>query len=301
VIHISQTNKNMAQPLEFEPVSLSQMDKVEAIRTASKNTLYVHTFVSLFTWQEYEEYEIHISDDAYIVKDGAFGKNAFLFPCGTESGKKKLIDSVLMYDDLIFSSLTDEDKIFLEKEYPDMFVFEECRDEFPYLYDKDAQIELKGKEYKRLRHRINTGRAVAEQWSVIPLCDSNIYRALALNRLWNDTRESNDLADTVAAEKALTNFSKLSMWGLIFQADGKDIAYAAGCFITPEIFDICFCKVLDKQCDCFIKWALYKALPEEIKTVDSEDDLGLAGLRRHKLLRQPKELTRVWKGSLKHE
>jgi hypothetical protein len=135
----------------------------------------------------------------------------------------------------------------------------------------------------------------------MPLCDGNIDRALSINRLWAEGRDSDGLADTSAAEKALRNFSELDMWGLIFRADDRDIAYVAGCFITPEIFDVCFCKVLDKSCDCYIKWALYCTLPEETVTVDSEDDLGLEGLRKHKLLRQPKEITRVWKGSLKNE
>lgn len=288
-----------ACPLVFEPVSLSRMEKVESVRRAYSNTLYVHAFVSLFAWEEYEQYTIHIEDDAYIVKDGAFGENAFLFPCGSDEGKKRLIDAVLIYDNLIFSSLRDEDKLFLETEYPGRFEFEECRDEFPYLYDKNEQIELAGRKYKNLRHQINIGRSVAKQWTVEPLCDGNIDRALEINNLWLENRNSDDLADTAAAQKALHNFSKLDMWGLIFQADGRDIAYVAGCFITPEIFDVCFCKVLDRRCDCYIKWALYCALPEETKTVDSEDDLGLEGLRTHKLLRQPKEITRVWKGSLK--
>jgi hypothetical protein len=289
----------VASPLSFEPVSLSQMKKVEEIRKAFGNTLYVYDFVSLFTWQEYEEYEICLRDDAFIVKDGAFGENAFLFPCGNYKAKKELIDAVLCYDNLVFSSLTDEDKLFLEKEYPDRFVFEECRDEFPYLYDKQSQIELKGKTYKYLRHQINTGRSVAKEWEAEPIDDSNIERALIINQLWQERRKSEDLADTIAAEKALRNFSLLEMWGRIFKADGEDIAYVAGTFITPEIFDICFCKVLDNRCDCFIKWALYNELPATTETVDSEDDLGLEGLRRHKLLRRPKELTRVWKGSVK--
>ena len=292
------TNTSSVQPLEFKPIELSQMKQVEKIRISSGNTLYVHCFVSLFAWQEYEQYEIHLEDDAYVVKDGAFGENAYLFPCGSDEGRKRVIDCLIGSKNLVFSSLTDDDKSFLESEYPDRFVFEECRDEFPYLYDKENQILLNGKEYKRLRHRINIGRSVANQWSVIPLTDENIDRALNINRKWNEMRKTGDLADTEASEKALSNFSDLSMWGLIFQADGEDTAYAAGCFITPEIFDICFCKVLDKRCDCYIKWALYKTLPEQTKTVDSEDDLGLEGLRRHKLLRQPKELVRVWKGSL---
>ena len=83
---------------------------------------------------------------------------------------------------------------------------------------------------------------------------------------------------------------------MLFRADGEDVAYVAGVFVTPQIFDISFCKVLDKECDCFIKWALYCALPADVKTVDSEEDMGLEGLRTHKLLRRPKELVRIWKG-----
>lgn len=289
----------MAEPLSFEPISLSQMKKVEAIRRSSGNTLYVYTFVSLFAWQEYEQYEICICDDAFIVKDGLMDENAFLFPCGSDEGKKRLIDAVLCYDNPVFSSLTDKDKLFLEKEYPERFFFEECRDEFSYLYDKQEQIALRGKEYKSLRHQISIGRAAAKEWSTVPLTNKNIQRALSLNQLWLKNRETDDLADTVAAETALKHFDELEMWGLIFKGDGKDIAYVAGSFITPEIFDNCFCKVLDSRCDCYIKWALYNALPEQVKTVDSEDDLGLEGLRRHKLLRKPKELTRIWKGSLR--
>ena len=292
---------NSSLILKFKPIELSQMKQVESIRVSSGNTLYVHSFVSLFTWQEYEQYEIYIGDDAFIVKNGTFGENAYLFPCGSRDGKKRLIDSLLVSENLVFSSLTDDDRTFLESEYPDRFVFEECRDEYPYLYDKESQILMEGKEYKRLRHRINQGRAIAGEWNCQQITKDNIHRALALNKRWSEMQDSDDPADIPAVEKALKHFFELSMWGMIFSADGEDIAYVAGCFITPQIYDLCFCKVLDKRCDCFIKWLLYKALPEETKTVDSEDDLGIEGLRRHKLLRHPSELTRVWKAVLKDE
>ncbi|MBQ6540818.1 MAG: DUF2156 domain-containing protein [Oscillospiraceae bacterium] len=274
------------------------MEQIEAIRTASGSTLYVYTFASLFSWKEYEQYEICFGDGAFIIKNGTGGSTAYLFPCGSEKGKKELIDGLLQFEAPVFYSVTDDDKLFLEIEYPGRFTFEDCRDEYPYLYDKDAQIAMAGKEYKRLRHQVNLGRAIAGEWSTEQICEANIERALKLTRRWGDDRDPDDLADTAAAETALRNFSRLSMWGMLFQADGNDIAYVAGVFITPEIFDICFCKVLDRRCDCFIKWALYQALPRGVKTVDSEDDMGVSGLRTHKLLRRPKELTRVWKGSL---
>lgn len=284
--------------LLFTPISISQRKKVEAIRSASGSTLYVYTFTSLFSWREFEQYEICFGDDAFLVKNGAAGENAYLFPCGSPEGKKALIDALLPHRKPVFYSVTDEDRRFLENTYPGRFTFEDCRDEYSYLYDKDEQIAMQGKEFKNLRHQVNLGRASAQKWSFEPLTEGNIARALVLNRRWEEGRSSTDPTDMTAVETALRHFSRLSLWGLLFQADGKDTAYVAGCFISPKIFDISFCKVLNPQCDCFIKWALYRALPPEVKIVDSEDDMGIIGLRTHKLLRRPKVLVRVWKGSL---
>lgn len=284
--------------LRFAPITLPQLDRIEEIRAASGSTLYVYTFASLFAWQAHEGYGICLSRDAFLVRHGVRGENVYLFPCGTDSGKKRLIDALLGEGRPVFSYVADDDKRFLERTYPGGFRFEACRDDFPYLYDKDEQIALAGKEFKSLRHQVNLGRAAAQNWSWEPLTAENAERALRINRKWAEARSAGDLADMEAAETALRHFSALRLWGVLFQADGEDAAYAAGSFVTPEIFDISFCKVLDKRCDCFIKWALYSALPAEVKTVDSEEDMGLAGLRTHKLLRRPKELVRIWKGSL---
>ena len=288
-------NTNEAQTLEFSPISLSLKDRIESIRTAFGNTLYVYTFASLFAWQEDEQYEICFYNNAFIIKSGAVGDNAYLFPCGDDGDKKALIDALLEYEKPVFYSVTDEDKLFLEKEYPNSFTLEEYRDEFIYLFDRKDQVELKGKEFKKLRRNINSGRAKADEWITEELTEENIPRALSVNQKWAE--KNNILADSLAAKRALENFSQLSMWGLLFKADGEDMAYIAGAFITPEIFDLSFCKVLQKGCDFFVRWAMCEALPQEVRTVDCEEDLGIEGLRINKLSRQPKELVRIWKGS----
>ena len=291
------TKTHMAQPLNFEPVSLLHKEKAEKIRKAYGNTLYVYTFASLFAWQTDEQYKICFLGNAFIIKNGAMGNNAYLFPCGDDGDKKTLINALLEHEKPIFYSLTDDDKRFLESEYPERFTFEECRDEFIYLYNREEQVELRGKRFKSLRHHVNSGRAGATEWTVEELTDENIERAMAVNQKWAQARSDYGLADTVAARRALENFSQLSVWGLLFNADGKDAAYVAGSFITPEIYDLSFCKVLNKGCDFFVRWSLCAALPEEVKTVDCEEDLGIEGLRINKLSRQPKELIRIWKGS----
>ena len=288
-----------AKPLEFEPITLSHKEKIEAIRKNSGNTQYLYTFASLFTWQKDEQYEIYIDGDAFIIKNGAEGEQAYLFPCGSNEGKKRLIDKLIQFEKPELFSLNDDDKAFLEKEYPDRFDFTDRREEYSYIYDKKAQIELSGKDYKRIRHKVNTGRATAENWNIEVLTEDNIKRAISLNGLWANSKGENELTDAPAAYTALSSFKDINLHGLLFQADGRDIAYIAGFFITPEIFDLAFCKVLDARCDCFVKWYLYNELPDEVKIIDSEEDLGLEGLREHKLFRRPKSLKRIWKGSYK--
>ena len=81
--------------IRFTSITLSQMETVESIRIKSCSTMYVYTFASLFAWQEHEGYGIYISDDAFLVKHGIRGEDVYLFPCGTEEGKKRLIDALL--------------------------------------------------------------------------------------------------------------------------------------------------------------------------------------------------------------
>ncbi len=292
-------SENPVQPLKFKPLSLSQAEHVEAIRRRSGSTLYVYTFASLFAWKEDEKYEICFSEDAFLIKNGTEGKNAYLFPCGSDSGKKSLLDSLLKYEAPEFYCLTDKDKAFLEAEYPGRFEFTERRNDFVYLFDKDAQIALKGKDYKKQRHQINIGKASAKEWKFQLLTEANVERAIKINQEWTEIKGNNGLADSKAAQCALENFSQLSMFGLIFQADGKDTAYIAGSFITPDTFDLAFCKVLGERQDFYVRWEFFRSLPQEVKTIDSEEDLGIEGLRINKLSRHPKELVRIWKGSLK--
>ena len=272
------------------------MDRVEAIRAVSGSTLYVYTFASLFVWQEAERYSICISSDAFVVRHGVRGDDVYMFPCGSASGKKRLIDALMEGGSPSFSYVTDEDKAFLENEYPGKFSFVDCRDDYPYLYNRDDQIALKGKNYKTLRNHVHSGLASAGEWTCELLTPDNVPRAIDITREWAKARTDGDLGDAEPAEAALRHFEALKLWGVLFKADGVDAAYIAGIFVTPEIFDTSFCKVLDKRRDSFIKWELFRHLPPEVKTVDSEEDMGLEGLRTHKLMRQPKELIRIWKG-----
>jgi len=180
-----------------------------------------------------------------------------------------------------------------------MFEFEEIRDEFIYLFDRKAQVELKGKDYKKQRHQIHIGKNSAAQWSTELLTQENTDRAIAINKEWVKKTGKNGLADIEAANCALKHFKELSMWGMLFKADGEDVAYVMGSFITPEIFDLAFCKVIGERRDFFVRWKVFSSLPQEVVTIDSEEDLGIEGLRINKLSRHPQKLIRIWKGNYK--
>lgn len=281
--------------LTFEKLTLPDKDRLEKIRGISGNSVYTYTFPTLFSWQEEEDYSVCFSDSAFLVKNGARGANAYLAPCGTEDGVCSMMNALFESGSFELSFVSDTDKALLENRFPGRIRFEECRNDFPYLYDRLAQVELAGKQYKKLRHKINHGKD-SYNWEIEEISESNFRSAIEINRVWQSATDT-QTTDCPAADRALENFRALDMCGFLFRADGKDAGYVLGSFINSSTFDINFCKMLIPETDCYIKWETYRLLPDSVTTVDCEEDMGLEGLRLHKMQRLPKKLETMWKGS----
>ena len=132
------TDERTASSLSFTDITISDKEQIESIRAISGNTLYTYTFTTLFAWKDAERYKICLKNDAYLVKNGSRGSNAYLFPCGSEEGKIKLSDELISRERPVFYFVSNEDKAFLEKNYLGKFQYVDCRNDYPYLYDKNV-------------------------------------------------------------------------------------------------------------------------------------------------------------------
>jgi len=285
--------------IEFLQPDFCHQEKIEAIRLASYNRIYTYSFPTLYCWAEEEQYRFSITDGAFLTQNPARGNRAYLAPCGTDEGKKKLVEALLRETSPEFYFLGEQDLDFFNRNFPGSFAFEECPNDASYLFDRSEQLALTGERFKRLRHKVHQSEK-QYRWSVEPITPDNIHRAMKINRIWAEGKE-NMKSDLLAATKGLENLEKLHMWGRLFTADGEDVAYILGSFVTPEIFDTNFSKTTLPDIDAYVRWRFFRELPESVTLLDSEEDMGLAGLREHKLRRVPCGMRKVWKGFLIHE
>ncbi|MDD3174004.1 MAG: phosphatidylglycerol lysyltransferase domain-containing protein [Herbinix sp.] len=280
----------------FEPIDLCHKNKIETIRKKYKHSLSSHAFSSLYLWRDKMELSLYLKDELFCIKRGSFETNDYFFPCGDREAKLNLITKLIEKDSITFQYIREEDKLFLEEYFPDRFDFSSAREDWEYIYDKDEQVSLSGGSFKHLRSKVHKGEN-AHRWSTLKLSKENASAAVVVTRRWNDEVNHNgESADINATLNALNNFDELNMSGVLLMEDQVPYAFAMGTSITEDTFDLHISKTIESDIDCYLKWELYKQLPDHIRYINREEDLGMEGLRLHKTEMKPVRFNELWKG-----
>ena len=288
----------MHRQLEFKSVTLDLKKRIEKIRKESGNTLYSHTFTNLFLWQEDMRITVLIGDGVYLPRCAYRGDNAYMFPCGEAEKKKEIISQLCDEGSPVFYYMSDEDETFLNDYFPGVFETSEFRDDCAYLYGRESHIELAGHQYRKMRSGVNYGLSLYD-WEIEKITPENLPRVKIVIDQWNKHSGHLGEADMNACILALKNYEALELEGWIFNDGYEDKAAAFGSYTSDSIFDMNVCKTLMDDIDSYVKWECYKRLPERIVYVDSEDDMGIEGLRRHKLSRMPDVMVSIKTAVLK--
>ena len=101
-----------------------------------------------------------------------------------------------------------------------------------------------------------------------------------------------------ADSRALEQYDALGFTGILLENEEGLQAMAFGSCITEDTFDLHVTKTLLPSVDCYLKWELYRRLPETIRWINQEEDLGLPGLRTNKTESGPEVIVPLWKGVL---
>lgn len=268
---------------------------MEAIRARAGHRLSAHAFASLFLWQESLGLSLCLRDDAFFVRFQARGANAWFFPCGSREEKLAFLRQGLSSPAFTLYYLRQEDVRFLEEHFPGRFTFTPTRGDSEYIYDRSAQLELRGGAYKNLRSKIHKARD-RHQWRIHPLGPRTYALAELVIRLWQAHREGP--GDLQVALLALDKFEALEMTGIVLESEDGPQAVAFGSLIAPDMFDLNVTKTLLPSLDSYLKWELYQRLPPQVLRINQEEDLDLPGLRTNKEESVPLEIVPLWKGSV---
>jgi hypothetical protein len=174
----------------------------------------------------------------------------------------------------------------------------EDRDNFDYLYRRQALAELGGRNYHKKRNLIKA------------FVNSHAYRALPLReeflsdalRVLDDWRAENDQAgDYEAAREGLEKSEELQLCGGIYYVEERPVAYVLGEELAGvATYLIHFEKAVAgyKGLYQFINQSFASVLPEDYETINREQDMGDPGLRHAKLSYRPSGFIEKFKAAL---
>ena len=287
--------------MKLEKIELKHRHHIERIRSKYGHQSSSHAFASLFLWQEELGLELYLTSDMFAARCKRRGENCWLFPCGAPEKIKEFLIHQLntAKEPLRLCYMRTEDAEMLNRELPECFSLVAVPEDDEYLYDKEQQILLKGKEFRHQRNSLNRLKKKHELVTE-NITPGNLDKvALVFDKTRENRKENASALSTLSTERlVLENWDNLNMNGVIVYADGMPCAIAAGYMISVNTYDVsvCFQAIGDSDASVYARHQLFSRLPKEVTLINAEEDLGLEGLRILKQGMQPVGLLTMFEG-----
>lgn len=269
----------------FEAIQLTDKRRIDALRAMGCHTASSHAFSSLYLWCEEKGYTVAFYGDAFMIRE----KESYFFPCGdAESVKAALCEIVKTDPHAVFRYARESDVALAKALFGEDVSAELDTASREYLYDRVEQIEMKGKKFTYQRAKCNKARRLGVMESY-PLTPERVPDALRITKAWAASRADagEDTGDTEMTLRALSLIEPLSLVGNILYLDAEPIGFDLGAMIAPDTLDNHIAKTLRNDVDALMKLLWYESLPDTVRVINREEDLGIRGLRIHKMDAQP--------------
>lgn len=255
----------------------------------------------------------HKYGDSFCVQDGylyvlrsklgAEGTRVYLFPmgdCADEDGLRRALENILRDAHehgaaVRFESLTARAAGLVTRLLPGCFKLQADRDLAEYIYAFDRLAFQKGPEMHSRRQGVSTFFNQYGSRTVIrPIDRQTIGDVRDFQVFWTHSGQSPEdeehmIIENISIHKALDRFEELGLRGIVLYIDGKCAGYAYGAAISPEHYDVIIEKGDRRVTN------IYRALNREhvrscaqgLAYINREEDLGVEGLRRAKMMDKP--------------
>lgn len=207
-------------------------------------------------------------------------------------------DAASMGEPLRFVGLTEQSVGVLRQACPEKFAFAASRDYADYIYSANDLRCLEGRKYQPKRNHINRFRNENE-FSYRPLSAEMADECLHLSELWSVGRADGDAmiaAEREAMVRAFDNFDALGLQGGAICVNGKMVAFTYGSLSCCDTFVTHIEKADTKYNGIFatINNLFARSLPEYVRLINREEDMGIEGLRKAKLSYYPVAVEPKW-------
>ncbi len=244
-----------------------------------------NSFVTLYLWDKY--YNLHLCEDGgfLYIRFTIDGKNQYLFPMG-EGDTKKAFDKLCKEDEnIVLRFVTDRQKDFIEKNYPNKFAFTLREDLCDYVYETEKLMTFAGKKLHGKKNHVNYFEKTYDYSYETITKDvlENECRELLLGWIDDKTKNINPIEHD-AMVKIMDNYSLFNIVGGALRVDGQIVALTFGERLTDDTVLVQVEKARDDIRGAY-PMICKKYLENEWSDtifVNREEDMGLEGLIKAK-------------------
>lgn len=288
--------------LKFKPISITDKAAIDRYLQRSGKRSCDYAFANLFSWKHFYRTEWCESGGYLIFRFHISGseKIAYLEPLGDgDIGnilKEIKNDAESFRQPLRLAALSDS---FVEKvkALPVLqgFHFYKNRDLANYVYAADALRNLPGKKFHSKRNHIAKFEQLYTECKPRALTKDDYATVREILDKWASALTTPSLSVRMEGkmiETAFQNFEVLGLRGTVLCANGKAAAFSFGSMLNGDTFCVHVEKASDEYEGAFTKinQATAQSLPESVRFINREEDLGILNLRKAKLSYHPDEL-----------
>ncbi len=266
---------------DLGPVELADRAVLEPLFRALPDGISEFSFPGIFCFREQHGYRLTRVDDTIVLAGLDKGHPFFVAPFGLPPPKLR---------DQLFARLG-EAKLLTQAQAEDLsqagLVTWEDRDNFDYLYRRDALADLAGRALQRKRNLVNHFLK-RHAYRAYPLTPEGVAIALRILERWREGAP--DQADYAPAREAITHALEWGLRGSLYDVDGSPAGYALGEYAAGgSTFVVHYEKAIPEMKGLYqvINMDFARSLPASCTTLNREQDLGDPGLRQAKLTYRP--------------
>ncbi len=282
--------------IDFRTPSLPDKAWIDDLFRRARERACDYNFGTLYAWRRYYEIQVAETDGCLAVKYGSGSAGAYLFPVG--GNRKKAVcslrkDAAENGAPLRFYSVSQENKEFLDREFPGEFTARLDRAGMDYLYEINSLCELSGRKYHGQKNHINRFLKDHPDWRFEEMSRANIAECYEMDQLWvaqghGENRGGTLQGETEALQACFADFEELGLDGGVLRVGGRVVGFTMGepvCF--GDTYDVHYEKAFPEVAGAYPmvnrEFARFvRARYPKVQYLNREEDLGLSGLRTAK-------------------
>lgn len=284
--------------INFRKATLADKGELETIINSYSSRSVDYAFQNLVLWADYFGTEVAVLNETLLIK---YSDDCYAFPIGkhVHDAIIALMEDAKMRGKQFKLSCSAGDEFeYIKCIFPEIFRFEEDRNSAEYLYDINRMCSLEGRKLHQKRNNIHRFEENYPNWSFEPITKDNIEDCSKMSKLWYaQNREFAGEDSLTHEEKALNecldNYEAFGMDGGLIKNGEEILAFTIGRRIgQSDALDINFEKSFNSiqggYTIIFREFSKYlRDKYPDLKYLNREEDMGLAGLRKAKLSYQP--------------